>query len=242
LLGLRTANVTGTDFARGYTRHVWDMNNCRRLNYFDTGESAPMFADYLDGLVCGGVPATAIDDTTNPSASYPYPSQQPLCAGPPAPLPRSAEPTLPNASLRAAPQAPELGPHRSPVTVTLRGPERVSAGQDVEILAEVEQRTGSAEVRLELRLPAGVRLLSGEGAEMLPSGNGKLVRRFVVHVDRVPTSDIQAVASTQSKAFGARAEGAYRFGRPEPRFAQLLRGARALTVGGKNVGRPIQLR
>lgn len=242
LLGLRTANVTGTDFARGYTRHVWDMNNCRRLSYFDTGESAPMFADYLDGLVCGGVPATAIDDTTNPGASYPYPSKQPLCAGPPAPLPRVAAPALPNASLRAAAQPPELGPHQSPVTVTLRGPDRVSAAQDVEIFAEVEQRAGSAEVRLELQLPEGVRLVSGEDAEVLPSGNGRLLRRFVVHVDRVPVTDIQAVASTQSKAFGARAEGAYRFGRPEPRFAQLLRSARALKVGGKDVGRPIQLR
>jgi hypothetical protein len=109
-------------------------------------------------------------------------------------------------------------------------------------LAEVEQRAGSAEVRLELQLPEGVRLVAGEDAEVLPSGHGRLLRRFVVHVDRVPTRDIRAVASTDSKAFGARAEGAYRFGRPEPRFSRLLRTARPIKVGGKDVGRPIQLR
>lgn len=79
LLGLRQPSVTGSEFKRGYTRHLWDMNNCRRSSYFDTGESAPMFADYLDGLACDNVPAAAIDDATNPEQSYPYPSQEPLC-------------------------------------------------------------------------------------------------------------------------------------------------------------------
>ena len=38
-----------------------------------------MFADYLDGLVCGGIPPAAVDGVTNPQQSYPYPSQEPLC-------------------------------------------------------------------------------------------------------------------------------------------------------------------
>jgi hypothetical protein len=79
LQGLRQPSISGSEFRRGYTRHVWDMNNCRRSSYLDTGESAPMFADYLDGLACDNVPAAAIDDATNPEQSYPYPSQEPLC-------------------------------------------------------------------------------------------------------------------------------------------------------------------
>jgi hypothetical protein len=79
LLGLRTPSVSGTSYERGYTRHVWDMQDCQRVNYFDTHENAPMFADYLDGLVCGGMPAASVDQATNPAQFYPYPSQEPLC-------------------------------------------------------------------------------------------------------------------------------------------------------------------
>jgi hypothetical protein len=139
-------------------------------------------------------------------------------------------------------QTPELGPHKSPVTVALHGPEQVTAGQDIELLAEVEQLAGSqSQVSLNLQLPAGVRLVSGQTSELLPSGNGKLVRRFVVHVDQVPTTDIEAVASTQSTAFGARAQSAYRFGRPEPRFKEPERREKSLKLGTKDVGRPILL-
>jgi hypothetical protein len=79
LLGLRTQSVTEPEFRRGYTRHVWDMQGCKRVGYADTGESSPMFADYLDGLVCGGIPASAVDRVTSPKQFYPYPSAAPLC-------------------------------------------------------------------------------------------------------------------------------------------------------------------
>jgi hypothetical protein len=79
LAGLQTPSVTVPSFKRGYTRHVWDMQDCTRFGYHSTGESSPMFADYLDGLVCGGVPAASIDATTNPQQAYPYPSGAPLC-------------------------------------------------------------------------------------------------------------------------------------------------------------------
>ncbi|HVY30268.1 MAG TPA: hypothetical protein VHB79_27110 [Polyangiaceae bacterium] len=161
-----------------------------------------------------------------------------------APEPSSTAAPLASASSapRAVTLAPELGPHQSPVTVALHGPDRVTAGQDVELWAEVEQLAGSeARVSLSLQLPEGVRLVSGEPSEMLPSGNRKLVRHFVVHVDQVPSTDIEAVASTQSMAFGAHARSAYRFGRPEPRFSEPERREKRLKVAGKDVGRPILL-
>ncbi len=79
LAGLQTPSATEPEFKRGYTRHVWDMRECQRIGYYDTGETSPMFADYLDGLVCGGVSPAAIDRVTGPKQFYPYPSQAPIC-------------------------------------------------------------------------------------------------------------------------------------------------------------------
>jgi hypothetical protein len=76
---VRNPSVTQPKFKRGYTTHVWNMNNCVRSNYRDTGKSAPMFADYLDGLRCTGSSAAAIDAVTQPQQAYPYPSDKPLC-------------------------------------------------------------------------------------------------------------------------------------------------------------------
>jgi hypothetical protein len=161
----------------------------------------------------------------------------------PATEPRSGEVEASAPQDVAPPPAAQFGPHHSPVTLKLLGPERVQAGQDIEVTAEVEQLVGwHAQVSLSLELPEGARLLSGETSELLPNGNGKLVRRFVVHLDRVPESDILAVASTQGASFGARAKSSYRFGRPEPRFTEPERARKSLTVGGKDVGRPIRLR
>lgn len=185
----------------------------------------PSHRDY--GLLACSLVATLLGACHD--AAAPEPSN---AAAPHAGAPRAA----------AATQTPELGPHKSPVTVALHGPEQVSAGQDIELLAEVEQLAGSkSQVSLNLQLPEGVRLVSGQTSELLPSGNGKLVRRFVVHVDQVPTTDIEAVASTQSTSFGVRAQSAYRFGRPEPRFSDPERREKPLKVGGKDVGRPILL-
>jgi hypothetical protein len=79
LLGLIAPSVTEPVFKRGYTRHEWETQNCKRIGFHDTGETAPMFADYLDGLACSGTPAVAIDAATDPKQAYPYPSRAPLC-------------------------------------------------------------------------------------------------------------------------------------------------------------------
>lgn len=158
----------------------------------------------------------------------------------PAPRPEPAVASAPAAA--PAEQKPQLGPHKSPVTVRLSGPEQVVAGQDIEVVADIEQRAGNVPVKLELQLPDGVRLVSGDAQELLPAGNGKLQRRFLVHVDRVPTTDIEVLADTTSTSFGAHAKSVYRFGRPEPRFAEPPRTDKPLTVGGREVGRPIKLK
>jgi len=163
----------------------------------------------------------------------------------PAPLEAAPAPAPPTPATNGAPQdaeKPQLGPHRSPVVVKLVGPEQVSAGQDIEVVAEVERFVGSsAAVELRLLLPEGASLVSGNLTEQLPPGSGKLVRRFVVHLDRVPATDIEVVAETSSRSFGAHARSAYRFGRAEPRFTEPPRTKKPLTVNGKELGKPIQL-
>jgi hypothetical protein len=165
-------------------------------------------------------------------AAEPAPSPQPQALAAPA----SAAPPR-------AQETPALGPHRSPVTVKLLGPEQVSAGQDIEVVAEVDQFVGSnASVQLHLQLPAGAHLVSGTETEQLPAGNGKLTRRFTVHLDSVPTTDIEAVATTSNASFGAHAKSTYRFGRPEPRLAEPARAANPIVVSGRNLGNPIKLK
>jgi hypothetical protein len=77
---ISSQRMTSSPFARGYTRHSWTMAaQCVRGAEHDTGESAPMLADFLDALRCTGTPGTAVDTVTNPSTYYPYPSSSPLC-------------------------------------------------------------------------------------------------------------------------------------------------------------------
>jgi hypothetical protein len=77
---LASPQMTTSPFARGYTRHGWTVGQgCVQQDIVDLGSSQPMFADYLDALVCGGVSSGVIDAVTVPQTFYPYPSQTPLC-------------------------------------------------------------------------------------------------------------------------------------------------------------------
>ena len=73
---LASPRMTISPFGRGYTVHWWDQQ-CPAVNVQDSLVSAPMVADFLDALRCGGMTAAEIDAVTQPY--YPYPSQQPIC-------------------------------------------------------------------------------------------------------------------------------------------------------------------
>lgn len=67
-------------FKRGYTRHVWDVAGPGNfVNVVTTGDSVPMVADFLDALECAGVSRTVIDNATQPTTFYPFPSAAPIC-------------------------------------------------------------------------------------------------------------------------------------------------------------------
>lgn len=154
----------------------------------------------------------------------------------------SAEPASAPASSADSSEKPEFGPHRAPVVVRLKGPDQVVAGQDITLVAHIEQRVGdSAPVTLNLQLPEGVHLVDGSVSETLPAGNGALERRFVVHVDAMPVGDVELVAHTRGAGFGAHAKGAYHFGRGEQRLPEPPRTQQDTVVGGKNLGPAIDL-
>jgi hypothetical protein len=78
---LASPAMTTSPFNRGYTRHGWSVGpGCVQQNVVDLGTSQPMFADYLDALVCAGVSTTVVDAVTVPQTFYPYPSGAPLCS------------------------------------------------------------------------------------------------------------------------------------------------------------------
>ena len=68
-------------FGRGYERHSWDVvpGTCDKQNVEKLGIPAPMFADYLDALVCAGMSPDLVDAATEPDEHYPYPSANPIC-------------------------------------------------------------------------------------------------------------------------------------------------------------------
>lgn len=78
---LESTRLNNSPFGRGYTTHTWDVSpgTCDHVNLADTGISAPMFADFLDAMVCAGEPAARVDAVTNPGQRYPYPSNAPIC-------------------------------------------------------------------------------------------------------------------------------------------------------------------
>lgn len=76
---LTSLRMNTSPFARGYTTHTWAPGLCDPTDVVDTGVSAPMLADFFDALNCSGVPAWAIDQVTDPTTNFPYPSNDPIC-------------------------------------------------------------------------------------------------------------------------------------------------------------------
>lgn len=82
---LRSVRMNDPPFARGYQRHSWALvpGSCDKFDVKIHPQSAPMLADYLDALVCSGVPASVISGALKagqpPGAGYPYDPTTPLC-------------------------------------------------------------------------------------------------------------------------------------------------------------------
>jgi hypothetical protein len=79
LKALAAPKMNRSPWARGYTRHTWDLSGSSLVNVNDTKEPKPMLADFLDTLMCTGFSKSVVDSATNPATAYPYPSSSPLC-------------------------------------------------------------------------------------------------------------------------------------------------------------------
>jgi hypothetical protein len=68
---LSSARMTKSPYGRGYTRHMWDVNaKCTFSNVKNVGVSSPMIADFLDALVCAGLPTDAVGAVTGFGAGF----------------------------------------------------------------------------------------------------------------------------------------------------------------------------
>jgi hypothetical protein len=78
---LAGTRMISSPFARGYTRHSWDVgSSCGMTSVSDHGYTVPMFADFLDGLACGGETTDSeITAAVLPSTTYPYYPSLKLC-------------------------------------------------------------------------------------------------------------------------------------------------------------------
>ena len=68
-------------FARGYTTRSWEVDDaCQPIDISGSPWSAPMLADFLDALRCGGLETVTIEAAIEPDTDDPYPTdEEPLC-------------------------------------------------------------------------------------------------------------------------------------------------------------------
>ncbi len=223
---------------RGYTRHEWDLDeDYEPTNVVDTGEPAVTFADFLDALVCAGVPsdiAARVDEVTEPDVHYAYPSDAPMCAADVSGAP--AAPTAPMGS-------PEEHGIEPPFVLDLIGPDHVKPSSTVTLVARIVRTPGVlAPLEVTVSVPAGARLVGGKPYEVIDSDEVVVSRSYLLAIDDVPRDDVGVLVSSETTWWGARALDAYRFGRPEPRRVLTERSGPELKRGGLRLGRPIPLR
>jgi hypothetical protein len=76
---LGSPRLSEPPFERGYTERRWTDAE-RPEDYQDTRLSHVMLADYFDALRCtGAISAVLLDQVTEPSTHFPYPSESPRC-------------------------------------------------------------------------------------------------------------------------------------------------------------------
>ncbi len=226
---------------RGYTRHSWtlDEESGEPVGVIDTGEPAVMLADFLDALVCNATPediAARVDAVTEPDTHYPYPSDAPICVGPPT----SSAPAAPS-----SPSGPPGEHHPSaPFVLEVTGPSALKPYTTLALVARVERAPGvTAPLELTLALPQGARLVSGKQREVITTPERLVHRSYAIAIEEVPGDDLLVMASSEAGWWGGRAEAHYRFGRPAPTRARTpQREGPSLSFRGVRLGPAIPAR
>ncbi len=81
LRALSSVRITASPFARGYRRHSWEASpSCSKSSVYEYSESVPMFADFLDALLCSGEASDAeVESAVDPATAYPYYPSGKIC-------------------------------------------------------------------------------------------------------------------------------------------------------------------
>jgi len=188
---LSSRRLTVAPFGRGYYTHTWDVDSqCQQMNVVETLDSAPMFADFLDALVCNGVDVNVVDAVTEPTQHYPYPSNSPTCNGP-----------------------------KMPIKAMWNVMETPTSGSLATLRFSIE-RKGYWPIPIKVRFeaPDEVAVLRGISSSELPANFEPKVQQyeFMVSIKQVPEKNFIAIIDSRNEGAGFHAEVPYRFGRSEP--------------------------
>lgn len=138
----------------------------------------------------------------------------------------SAGPTTPTPT--ATPKRSSSHP-QSPLLLYVDGPSQVLPGETITVQLRLEVHQPNEAIELMLDLPPGVSLKQGDLQEKILPGMGPFVeRRFLLHVNAVPSEDLVVRATQQGSSWGVHAQKNYRFGRPEPTLSWGERSAKPL--------------
>lgn len=144
------------------------------------------------------------------------------------------------------PIAPPGSPQESrshagpPVYLGVNGPTVVSPSTTVDVrLRIVRNSLSSVPMQLRVGVPAGANLVAGRDTEeIIDASSPTIDRSYRLELSAIPKDDLTFVLTQGDPGFSVRAEGFYRFGRPEPRQPDPPRGP-ALIHNGSRISTPI---
>jgi hypothetical protein len=151
----------------------------------------------------------------------------------------------PHGSVTAAPGvetpvASASRPRRSPLSLAVKGPSRVTAPSEIELTIVLHRLWDTPDpVVLTVDLPPGARLISGATSETLAPSSQPRARSLRIELERVPSADLVVRADLGGRGYGAHSRAVYRFGRPEPKPANPA--GSVVVIGGRPVGKVIPL-
>jgi len=200
---------------RGYFHHTWEMDGCTKINISEDWYSVPMFADFLDTLICNGVSQYVVDSATDPKTYYPYPSDNPICDNP-----------------------------KMPVVISLTADSDPDSDNNLSIKLGIKRKGyWPIPIRIDVRVPDGIAVLNGLMSTIIPANfePDHVEIYYELEARRIPEKDLVVILDSRNEGAGFHAEVPYRFGRPTPQVVAPIKNGPRIIIGQKDLGKAIQL-
>lgn len=129
-----------------------------------------------------------------------------------------------------------------PFIVRVKGTDAPVPKSTVKVHVTIERNLiDSTPLHLEVKLPEGVTLIRGQVEEaIVDAQSSTLARTIELRIGaEMPVEDVVVIVSQRGDGWGAHAEHAYRFGRPEPDPTPTLRRGEPIDLGNGTVVRPV---